>query len=98
MDRRTRLSKRSGNQVIFGADPLPAIEPLKASHRKMAMGDVLETLHERVIHRSTAERADDREGLRGNFLRDHQTEACGDLSHKLQEDRGIRKLKLSRSG
>ena len=33
----------------------------------MTAGDVLEMLDERVIHRCTAQRADDREGLRGNL-------------------------------
>jgi hypothetical protein len=33
-DRRTRRSKRPGDQVIFGADPLLAIESLEASHCK----------------------------------------------------------------
>src|SRR6202051_717001 len=87
MDRRTRSSKRPGDQVILGADPLPAMEPFEAAHREMAAGDVLEMLDERVIHRSAAEGADDWEGLRGNLLRDHQSEACSDLSHELQEDR-----------
>ena len=50
----------------------------------MTAGDVLEMLDERVIHRCTAERADDREGLRGNFLRDYQSEACSDLSYELE--------------
>ena len=39
----------------------------------MTTGDVLEMLDERVIHRSAAERADDREGLRGKLLRDYQS-------------------------
>jgi hypothetical protein len=38
-DRRTRRSKRPGDQVIFGADPLLAIESLEASHCKMATGE-----------------------------------------------------------
>src|SRR3984885_14055903 len=87
MDRRTHRSKRPGDQVIFGADPLPAIVSLEAAHRKMTTGDVLEMLDERVIHRSAAEGADDWEGLRGDLLRDHQSEACSDLSHEFQEDR-----------
>lgn len=53
----------------------------------MTTGDVLEMLDERVIHRSAAERADDREGLRGNLLRDYQSEASSDLSYELQQDR-----------
>src|ERR1700733_5099606 len=87
MDRRTRRSKRFSDQVIFGADPLPAIESLEPAHRKMTTGDVLEMLDERVIYRSAAEGADDWEGLRDNLLRDHQSEACSDLSHELQKDR-----------
>ena len=53
----------------------------------MTTGDVLEMLDERVVHRSAAEGADDREGLRGNLLRDDQSEARSDLSDELQEDR-----------
>src|ERR1700688_2166308 len=87
MDRRTHRSKRPGDQVIFGADPLLAVDPLEAAHRKMTTGDVLEMLDERVVHRCTAEGADEGQGLRGNLLRDHQSEACSDLSHELQEDR-----------
>src|ERR1700722_8612248 len=83
----TRRSKRSCDQVIFGADPLFAVDPLEAAHRKMTTGDVLEMLDERVVYRSAAEGTDDGEGLRGNLLRDHQSEACSDLSHELQEDR-----------
>src|ERR1700716_65608 len=76
-----------GDQVIFGANPLLAIESLEAAHRKMTTGDILEMLDERVVHRCTAEGADEGQGLRGNLLRDHQSEACSDLSHELQEDR-----------
>src|ERR1700693_6235325 len=86
MDRRTHRSKRPGDQVIFGADPLLAVDPLEAAHRKMTTGDVLEMLDERVVHRCTAEGADEGQGLRGNLLRDHQSEACSDLSYELQQD------------
>src|SRR5882757_5134937 len=86
MDRRTRSSKRSSDQVIFGANPLLAIEPLEAAHRKMTTGDILEMLDERVVHRCTAEGADERQGLRHNLLRDHQSEVCSDLGDELQQD------------
>src|ERR1700733_16238592 len=87
MDRRTRRSKGSSDQVIFGADPLLAIEPLEAAHRKMTAGDILEMIDERVVHRCTAEGADEGQGLRSNLLRHYQSEACSDLSHELQKDR-----------
>src|SRR3984957_8100648 len=87
MDRQPSRSKRSSDRVIFGADPLLAVEPLKAAHRKMTTGDILEMLDERVVHCGAAERADEGQGLRRNLLRDHQSEACSDLSHELQEDR-----------
>jgi hypothetical protein len=44
-------------------------------------------LDERVVHRRTAERAEEGEGLRGDLLRDHQSEACSDLGDELQQDR-----------
>ena len=59
MDRRTRSSKRSSDQVIFGADPIFAVDPLETAHRKMTTGDVLEMLDERVVHGGTTEGADD---------------------------------------
>src|SRR5580700_11695780 len=86
MDRRTRRSKGSSDQVIFGADPLLAIEPLEAAHRKMTAGDILEMIDERVVHRCTAEGADEGQGLRGNLLRHYQSEACSDLGDELQQD------------
>jgi hypothetical protein len=86
MDRRTRRSKRSSDQVIFRADPLPAIESLKPAHRKMTAGDILEMRDERVVHPCTAEGADEGQGLRGNLLRGHQSEACSDLGDELQQD------------
>src|ERR1700728_2228656 len=87
MDRRTRRSKGSSDQVIFGADPLLAIEPLEAAHRKMTAGDILEMIDERVVHRCTAECADEGQGLRGDFLSNHHSEARSDLSYELQQDR-----------
>jgi hypothetical protein len=84
MDRPTCRSKRSSDQVIFGADPLLAVDPLETAHRKMTTGDILEMLDERVVHRGTAEGADEGHGLRRNLLRDHQSEACSDLGDELQ--------------
>ena len=52
----------------------------------MTTGDILEMIDERVVHRRTAERADEGQGLRRNLLRDHQSEACSDLGDELQED------------
>src|SRR6202023_3053415 len=52
----------------------------------MTTGDVLEMLDERVVHRCTAKGADEGQGLRGNLLRDHQSEACSDLGGELQQD------------
>src|SRR6202042_344536 len=86
MDRPVCRSKRSSDRVIFGADPLLAIEPLEAAHRKMTTGDILEMLYERVVHRCTAEGADEGQGLRRNLLRYHQSEACSDLGDELQQD------------
>ena len=40
---------------------------------------------ERVVHGSASQGADDREGLRGNLLRDYQSEASSDLGNEFQE-------------
>jgi hypothetical protein len=50
-------------------------------------GHVLEVLDECIVHRSAAECADDREGLRGDLLGHHESEARSDLGYELQEDR-----------
>ena len=76
-----------GDQIIFGANPLLPIESLEASHREMTTGDILEMLDESLVHSGTTDGADDGKSLRGNLLRDHQSEACSDLGHELQEDR-----------
>jgi hypothetical protein len=52
----------------------------------MTAVDILEMLDEHVVHRCTAEGADEGQGLRGNLLRDHQSEACSDLGDELQQD------------
>ena len=52
----------------------------------MTAGDILEMLDERVVHRCATEGADERQGLRGNLLRNHQSEACSDLGDELQQD------------
>ena len=49
----------------------------------MTTGDILEMLDERVVHRCATEGADERQGLRGNLLRNHQSEACSDLGDEL---------------
>ena len=49
----------------------------------MPAGDVLEMLDERVVHRCAAEGADEGQGLRGNLLRDNQSEASSDLGDEL---------------
>ena len=67
----TLRSKLRGNQVIFGANPLHAVESLEATHRKMTTGDVLEMVYERVVRRGATEGADYGKGLRGNLLREH---------------------------
>ena len=52
----------------------------------MTTGDILEMLDERVVHRCATEGADEGQGLRGNLLRNHQSEACSDLGGELQKD------------
>ena len=52
----------------------------------MTTGDILEMLDERVVHRCATEGADEGQGLRGNLLRNHQSEACSDLGDELQQD------------
>jgi hypothetical protein len=76
--------KLSGDQVIFGSNSLLAVEPLEAAHGKMTTGDILEMLDESAVHYCAAEGADEGQGLRGNLLRDHQSEACSDLGDELQ--------------
>jgi hypothetical protein len=51
----------------------------------MTARDILEMLDERVVHRCTAEGANDGQGLPRNLLRDHQSEACSDLGDELQQ-------------
>jgi hypothetical protein len=82
----TRRSKRSSDQVIFGANPLLAVDPLEAAHREMPAGDILEVFDERVVHRCATEGADNGQGLDGNLLRDHQSEPSGDLCDEFQKD------------
>ena len=52
----------------------------------MPAGNVLEMFDERIAHGCATEGADDGEGLRGNLLRDYQSEACSDLGDELQQD------------
>jgi hypothetical protein len=76
----TRRLKLSDDQVIFGANPLLAVESFEATHRKMTKLDVLEMVDECVVYRAATEGTDYGDGLRGHLLRDHQSEARGDLS------------------
>jgi hypothetical protein len=52
----------------------------------MPASDVLEMFDERIVHGCAAEGAYDGEGLHGNLLRDHQTEASSDLGNEFQKD------------
>lgn len=43
-------------------------------------------IDERIVDRRASESADDREGQRGDLLRDHEAEARRNLADELQED------------
>jgi hypothetical protein len=79
-------SKLLSDLIVFSADLVLAIKPFKPADREMTTGHFLEVFDERIVYRRTAESTDDREGLRGHLLRNHQSEARCDLGDELQED------------
>ena len=54
----------AGDQVVLGANPLLAVNPLEPSHREMPAGYVLKVFYERVVHRGATEGADHGKCLR----------------------------------
>src|SRR3984893_340697 len=72
--------------VVFSADLILAIKPLEPADRKMAAGNVLEVLDERIVHRGAPKGADDRKCLRGDVLGHHQHKARRDLGDELEKD------------
>jgi hypothetical protein len=56
-----------------------AITPFQPAHGEMRSRDLLKMVDECIVHRSTAERADNRHSLSPKFLRDNDTETGCDL-------------------
>src|SRR5262249_29884329 len=66
---------------------LLAIGALEAANSKVTSRHLLEMLDERVVHGSAAQRADERDGLSGELLRDHDSETGCDLADEAHENR-----------
>src|SRR4029453_9232991 len=66
---------------------LLAIGALEAANGKVTLRHFLEMLDERVVHASAPKRADERNGLSRELLRDDQSEAGCDLGDEAHENR-----------
>src|ERR1700730_1818279 len=84
--RASRLSAVLGEALIRLPHRLLAIGALEAANGKVASRHLLEMLDERVIHGSAAERADERNSLSRELLRDHQSETGCDLGDEAHEN------------
>jgi hypothetical protein len=68
---------QSGPQArhVCSPDGVLPIATFKPAYREVRPCYLLEVVDERVVHRRAAERTDDRDGLRGELLRDYHAEA-----------------------
>src|SRR4029078_1178419 len=77
-----------GKTLIFCLDKAFAIGAFEPANGKMPQSHSLEMFDEYIIHGSTAERADDRQGLSSNLFRYHYSKARGHLRDKAHQHRG----------
>src|SRR5262245_20178024 len=85
--RALRLSAVLREALIRFLHGLLAIGALEATNGKVTLRHFLEMLDERVVHGSASERADERNGLSRELLRDDQSEAGRDLADEAHENR-----------
>ena len=76
-----------GEALVLGLDHVLAVEPLEPAHGEVAARHRLEVLDEHVVHRAAAERADQRQRLRGDFLGHHHAEPRRHLGDEPHQDR-----------
>ena len=74
--------------LVLRPHRLPAVGALEPADGEVAAGHILEMIDEGVVHRRSAERAHDRQRLRGELLGDHHAEAGCDLRDEADQDRG----------
>src|SRR5262245_4215474 len=85
--RALRLSAVLREALIRFLHGLLAVGALEATNGKVTSRHFLEMLDERVVHGSASERADERNGLSRELLRDDQSEAGCDLGDEAHENR-----------
>src|SRR5215216_7430023 len=81
-----RASAFLSKALIFRPDNAFAVGAFEPANGKMTFSHVLEMLDERVVHRGTAERTDDRERLSGDLLRHHDAKAGRHLHDEANEN------------
>src|SRR5450631_1943261 len=82
-----RLSSVCPYSLIFGADGTRAIPAFKPENREMAPRDRLKMIREGVIERRPARRAEQRNALGHNLLRDNCTNMAADLFNQTDKRR-----------
>jgi hypothetical protein len=73
--------------LVCGLDGILAMASFEPAHDEVRPRHLLEVVDERVVHRCTTERADDRNGLRCELLRHHHAKAGCDLRNEPDQDR-----------
>src|SRR5262249_36154567 len=68
--------------IISRADGFFAVTPFESAHDEVRPRDFLEVVDERIVHRRTAERANNWHGLRGELLRYGHAKARCDLRNQ----------------
>jgi hypothetical protein len=72
---------------VCNADGILAIAPFEPAHYEVRPRHLLEVIDKYVVHRRTAERADNRHRLPGELMRDHHAESGCDLRNEPDQDR-----------
>src|SRR5262249_7334616 len=85
--RALRLSAVLREALIRFLHGLLAVGALEATNGKVTSRHLLEMLDERIVHGSASERADERNGLSRELLRDNHSEAGCDLGDEAHENR-----------
>src|SRR5258705_13413099 len=72
-------TKRGVEPIVLGAHGVAAIDPLEPAHGEMTARHILEVLDKSEVESRSTQRADDRDGLRSEFLRNDEAETRRDL-------------------
>ena len=74
--------------LVFGADPLLAVNSFQSPNREVPVGDRLEVIREGEVHGRAAHGADEGQGLRHHLLADHDAVSGREVGDEAHEGRG----------